>query len=745
MGMDRQTQTDNIAIDQVKRLAAQSILGIIATVVNAVILASILAIVVPISRIVIWFGSVLAVSLGRIIVHRQLQKSKLTADNLQQKKRILLIGLAGMIAGSVGVFASLRSAFYCYSLPTMLPLAIRLVMVGGGMHYGMAAMAVIFWLMMDVTAKRLNREIRAFINIKYQNVDLINELENEIAERRAAEEKLLAKNQQIETIVAERTAELQSVNKKLIEEIDDRIEAEKALRESKKKFMELANFLPQVIFETDISGNITFANRNAAHAFAIANADVAKTFSCFDMIAPQDRRRARDNFLAILKGDPRDSVEYSAIRQDGTPFPIIIHSTVVLRDSQPAGVRGIIIDLTEVKKAEEEQKQLEAKLQRAQKMEILGTVAGGVAHDLNNILSGLVSYPDLLLAQLPKDSPLYSPIQIMRKSGKKAAAIVEDLLTLTRRGVVSEEVLNLNDVVSEYLQSPEYEKMLTFHRDTHVLTQLAPDLLSVRGSHVHLSKTVMNLVSNAAEAMLTGGDVVITTFNQYIDQPIKGYDDIEEGDYIVLTVADEGIGISPEDEERIFEPFFTKKVMGRSGTGLGMAVVWGTVKDHKGYIDVQSVLGKGTTFSLYFPVTREKGLAMVTDDQNSVRLGKGEVILVVDDVEEQRIIASEMLAGLGYRVEAVASGEKALEWLSEKKADLILLDMVMDPGMDGLDTYRAIIKVRDRQKAVIASGYSETDRVKEALRLGAGPCLKKPYTLSQLGQTVYAILNHESA
>ena len=306
-------------------------------------------------------------------------------------------------------------------------------------------------------------------------------------------------------------------------------------------------------------------------------------------------------------------------------------------------------------------------------MEAIGTLAGGVAHDLNNILGGLVSYPELLLVQIPEDSPLRKSIQTIQKSGEKVAAVVQDLLTLARRGVVATEVVNLNNVISEYLKSPEHEKLQSYHPGIQIETHLEKDTLNILGSSTHLSKTVMNLISNAAEAISDGGNITVSTENRYIDRPIRGYDDVKEGDYVVLTISDTGTGISPDDIGKIFEPFYTKKKMGRSGTGLGMAVVWGTVKDHNGYIDVQSTEGKGTAFTLFFPVTREN----LPEDEASLPIesysGNGESILIVDDVEEQRKIASGMLNELGYSVVSVSSGEEAVEYLKTNKADLLIL------------------------------------------------------------------------
>ena len=312
-------------------------------------------------------------------------------------------------------------------------------------------------------------------------------------------------------------------------------------------------------------------------------------------------------------------------------------------------------------------------------------------------------------------------------SSEKGAAIIQDLLTLARRGVRVSEVLNINSITANFLKSPLFDRIQIHHPQVQFTTDLSPDLLNIKGSTVHLEKTVMNLVSNAAESITGRGTVTIRTENRYLDKPVHGYEQIREGDYVALTVSDTGGGIPSADLEKIFEPFYTKKKMGRSGTGLGLAIVWGTVKDHEGYIDVESIAGRGSTFTLYFPVTREDFSA----DQKKIPVeqyfGKGESILVVDDVSEQRGVATSILSRLGYKVHAVSGGEEAVAYLKDNNADLIILDMIMDPGIDGLETYERIISFKPKQKAIIASGFSETDRVTKAQELGAGAYLKKPY------------------
>ncbi len=387
-----------------------------------------------------------------------------------------------------------------------------------------------------------------------------------------------------------------------------------------------------------------------------------------------------------------------------------------------------------------ERKQMEQQLQQAQKMEAIGTLAAGVAHDLNNVLGGLVSYPELLLLEIPEDSHLHDTILTIQKSGQKAADIVQDLLTLARRGVATTSTISLNSVITDYLKSPEFAKLCSYHTNVDVSLELAEDLLNINASQVHLSKTLMNLVSNAAEAMPTGGQVKVKTENRSIDRPFNSFERIDIGDYAVLIVADTGIGISEEDLKKIFEPFFTKKVMGRSGTGLGMSVIWATVKDHHGFVDVFSNEGEGTCFELYFPITQSS--LTVPSKRFSIDDCLGtEHILVVDDVADQRDIACRILGKLGYKVTSVDSGEEAIEYLREHQVDLVVLDMIMEPGINGLETYRRIIELRPGQKAIIASGFSESEDVKAVQRMGAGAYVKKPYTLEKIGIAVRSVLN----
>jgi two-component system cell cycle sensor histidine kinase/response regulator CckA len=537
-----------------------------------------------------------------------------------------------------------------------------------------------------------------------------------------------------ETVRTRTNRTLEEKNKELKDTIVELKSTEKVLRESEKRFRELVELLPQPVFEADLSGKVTYLSRSGFELSGYSRDEFDEHFDAFQMFAPEDRRRLKENTRKVFRREKLGGVEYRILKKEGTFLSVIIHSAPIIRENKIIGSRGVIIDISKQKQAEEEKKILEDKLNHSEKMKAVGQLAGGVAHDLNNVLSAIVSYPDLLLMNIPAESPLRRPILTMKKSGQKAAAIVQDLLTLARRGVQSEEVLNLNQVIKEYQKSPEYEKLLSFHNNIRMTTDLQPSLNNILGSKIHLSKMVMNLVSNAAESMPGGGQIGITTFNRYVDKPIRSYEGlITEGEYIVFKISDQGTGIPSDTIKKIFEPFYTKKAMGRSGTGLGMAVVWGTVMDHHGNLVIKSARNQGTTFEIYFPMIRDKIVNRKIKLSMKELMGRGEKILVVDDVEDQREIASSLLRELKYSVKAVSGGDEAIKYLTNNRIDLVILDMIMPPGMDGLETYKKMLKIKPGIKTIITSGYSESERVREAQKLGAGPYIKKPYTIENIG------------
>lgn len=533
-------------------------------------------------------------------------------------------------------------------------------------------------------------------------------------------------------------------------DITERKRIEKALLESQRRLADIVDFLPDATLVVDKDGKVIAWNRAMETMTGIKKEEmIGKSDYEYALPFYGDRRPILVDLA--LHPDQSTENEYNPIQRSngnlfGEAFTPKLSSgknhfsgtASVLRDD-----KGQIVAAIECIRDNTERKQLEERLNRAEKMEALGTLAGGVAHDLNNVLGVLVGYSELLKMELPEDSLSRTYADNILQSSVRGAAIIQDLLTMARRGVTVSQVVNLNTLIIDYLKTPEMEKMIFFHPDVKILSELDAGLLPIKGSPVHLGKTIANLISNAAEAISGNGEITIKTENRYLDRPVKGYDEMAEGDFAVLTVSDTGAGISADDLGKIFEPFYTKKVMGRSGTGLGLTVVWGTVKDHHGYIDVHSKEGEGTTFTLYFPVTREEQAKIEKVVSPAAYEGRGESILMVDDVKEQRALAMNMLTSLGYDVAAVASGEEAVEYVRQRKVDLILLDMIMEPGIDGLETYRRILDLHPEQKAIIVSGFSETDRVKQAQDMGAGSFVQKPYIMEKIGLAIRTELDRK--
>ena len=381
------------------------------------------------------------------------------------------------------------------------------------------------------------------------------------------------------------------------------------LKESEKKYRELVENANSIILRRDPTGKITFFNEYAQRFFGLSEKEILGK-NMIGTIVPEKDSQGNDQTKALLAigTDPGQypTHEYESRRSNGERV-WVSWTNRALHDPQGKVVEILCIGnaVTALREAEREKKALEARLQRAEKMEAIGSLAGGVAHDLNNILPSLISFPDAILMDLPEDSPLRKPVLSIKRSGERAAAIAQDLLTLARRAVPVKTPVDLNGLIGEYLESPEGSKLQSDYPKVQISKDLEPGLRPILGSSVHLSKTVMNLVLNAVEAVPEEGRVVLSTRSVRLKEGVKGYEMIEPGEYAVLSVADTGIGISARDVEKIFEPFYTKKAMGRSGSGLGMAIVWGTLKDHRGYVDVKSEEGKGTTFDLYFPMPAE--------------------------------------------------------------------------------------------------------------------------------------------
>ncbi len=397
---------------------------------------------------------------------------------------------------------------------------------------------------------------------------------------------------------------------------------------------------------------------------------------------------------------------------------------------------GIIRDISEQKKVID----LEKEANSSKQLKTLGKLAGSVAHDLNNILAGIATYPEILLLDETLPPKIRESLTIIKESGRNASAVVSDLLTISRGIREDCQVLNLNTLIERFMAGPEFKRIKSGYKNLEIETCFEPELLTISGSYIHIEKSIMYLLINALEetaAETDAGTILLSTANYYLasktDEPPKQNPASDE--YVKLEVRDAGKRIPEADLNHIFDPFFTKKKRDRSGTGLGLTVVKNTVVNHRGKISVTSD-ENGTTFTLLFPILRsELPMADQTASLEEIK-GNGETLLVVDDLASQRKIAETILKHLGYKVFSVADGMRALDFILQTPVDLLILDMVMAPSISGLETYQRIKRIRPDQKAILASGHSESEDVLKAQSIGAGAFIKKPYTILDMGIAV---------
>lgn len=381
----------------------------------------------------------------------------------------------------------------------------------------------------------------------------------------------------------------------------------------------------------------------------------------------------------------------------------------------------------------------EKQFSRNQKMKTIGLMAGGIAHKLNNILTSIISYPDLILLKLPENDGLRPLVKEIKASGRRAEEVMTDLLNITGGTAHNRIITSLNSIIIGYINSPEHEIVIKHYEEISFKTELAPDLPNISCSTDHIKKCLVTLVNNAAETIDKDGNVLISTTLLEEQNARQLHKSLDDKDYIVLSIQDSGPEIEDHYIDHIFEPFYIKRVMGRQvSSGLELTIVWNIVHDHEGEIIVSSSK-KGTTFTIYLPSSRKNITETTEQIPQEELVGNREKILVVDDDQLQRNMICELLRNLNYEPFAVESGEQSIGFLCDNSVDLVLIDMFMEPGLNGRETYEQLIEINSEQKAIVISGYNtdnDDNDIKEMMKLGAELYLKKPFTLEELGVAV---------
>jgi len=504
----------------------------------------------------------------------------------------------------------------------------------------------------------------------------------------------------------------------------------KRLQNSERKYQILSEAAWEGIVLLD-DGEIIEANKPFLEMFGYSEEEVQEALTLSDLL----NRRSREQLKLCQGGTSHRTCSIIGRKKDGTELPLEARSRFVMHDNRKLQA-WVVRDMSERVKAERENLELHKKLAKANRLNALGLMAGSVAHDLNNILSGIVSYPDLLLQQMDESEKHYSHIQKIQSAGKRAAAVVSDLVAITRGGAQEKVVENLNDLVLHYLNSLEHGERTAEYKNVVVQSTLRRDLGNICCSPPHIHKVLLNLVGNAFEAVQENGNVHVSTENCRFVHPLYGDKKRDAGNqYVKLTVADDGPGIAEEHIDSIFNPFYSTKVMGKSGTGLGLSVVWNIIQDHEGWIEVINN-GTGAAFEIYLPATRDQVCRVEKPDSKVRRSGRGEKILIVDDQFEQNEILEYALQELGYTAYSVTSGEEAIEFIKSQPVELLLMDMIMGNGLNGRETLERIFQDNPGQRAIVVSGYAKREEIEKTRSLGVSIFLEKPVTLEKIEDAI---------
>jgi len=515
-----------------------------------------------------------------------------------------------------------------------------------------------------------------------------------------------------------------------VEERRARRRAEAALRESEASYATLVEQAPLGVYRSNTTGRFLSVNTALVRMLGYGSAEELRALDMSRDLyvdpAQRDALLARDTY----SDREYDEVEANWKRKDGTPITVQL-SVRALRNAarEVEFYEAFVRDVTE-------QRQLEAQLVRAQKLEAVGRLAGGVAHDFNNLLTVILSYSSLLLEETDLPGETRESLDEIRKAAEGAAGLTRQLLAFSRQQVMKPQVLDVNAVVTST------EKLLTrlIGEDIKLVTALTPDLGAARLDPGQVGQIIMNLAVNARDAMPTGGRLTLETANVEMDIAyVRGHPIAQPGRYVMLAVSDTGIGMDEATKERIFEPFFTTKEAGK-GTGLGLATVYGIVKQSGGFIWVYSEPGRGTSFKIYFPRVDETPTETAGAPTGETPRGS-ETVLIVEDVSAVRGVAREMLERSGYRVLEAANGDAALRLAARHSGpiDLLLTDVVM-PGLSGRQLATQLSELRPRLRVLYMSGYTDDAVVNHGMLEPGIHYLQKPFTREGLARKVHEVL-----
>jgi len=515
----------------------------------------------------------------------------------------------------------------------------------------------------------------------------------------------------------------------------ERKKNEQAILSSEKRYRNIIESIEDGYYEIHLNGDLSLVNQAMCKMLGYSETELLGMDTA-RYISERTAQKFNEAFTAVHDTElPGKILEFKFHRKDGEArYAETIVSAIRDEDNQPTGFRGIVRDITERKIAERARKALEEQLQQSQRLESLGTLAGGIAHDFNNLLMGIQGRTTLMLNDLSATHPYYSQLRSIEEYVESAAKLTTRLLGFARGGKYEVRPAELNTLIGKSIQMYGRTK-----KEITIKTNLQNNLLPVEVDANQIEQVLLNLLVNAGQAMPNGGLITIATSQILLKQQEASFYDISPGKYAQLTLSDTGKGMDNSTMQKIFDPFFTTKSIGY-GTGLGLAMVYGIIRNHSGAISVKSELDKGTLFTILLPAT-DKKVSIESETPQTVEKGS-ETILLVDDEPMILEVGQAILATLGYSVLTATSGQEAIEIYStnQNEIDLFIIDMIM-PHMSGSELFNRLKKINPAAKVLLSSGYSINGQAREILNRGCDGFIQKPFSISQLSIKIREILN----
>ncbi|MBI5249645.1 MAG: PAS domain S-box protein [Desulfomonile tiedjei] len=637
---------------------------------------------------------------------------------------MLGVVIAGISSGAAAFYWPSTYAYFPTILVELLPLSARFFYEGGEVNIVIGTVVLIFCVVVLLMARYLNSFATESLRLRFERQDLLDSLQ--------------AARDELETRVTERTAEIASVNHALRSEINERVRVEQALRESEERYRAVFNNASVGINMSNRHGKFLETNSASSHMLGYTQSEL-ELLSVFDVTHPDDLEASRRKLSELVESQIQSyRIENRYIRKDGEIIWVDLSVSAIQNTKGDClTTLTVVVDITERKRAEQERENLREQLLQAQKMEAIGTLAGGIAHDFNNLLQVTLGYSDLMLSEKSLNEPDYADLQKIGQAARSGAELVQSLLTCSRKTQPNPVHLNLN----EQIRHVEALLRRTFPKMIDIVLDLEEDSRRIYADPTQMEQILMNLAVNSRDSMADGGTLTLATQHAELDEDYcKRVAGARPGGYVVLSVSDTGHGMDSETLQHIFEPFYTTKEFGR-GTGLGLAMVYGIVKQHGGHIVCHSKVGKGTTFRVYLPSIPEETAPEVESSGEMPAFGT-ETVLLVDDEDLVRELGYRILRRSGYTVLTAANGVEALDVFIRQKdlVALIILDLIM-PSMGGKECLKELMKIDPQVKVLVASGYSVDASTQEALGMGAKGFVGKPFRFRELLKQVRKTLD----